>query len=272
MELGRPSSPVPMASTRACRMTSEIRYTKAPRYDVRVMSALAPLGRSILTDRAYAAIKRAILSLELGPGTRLVERRLAEEFQVSKSPVRDALQRLAGEGLVVQTPYAGMVVREFDPAFVDELYQVREDLEVMAIRLASPRLTAADVADAEESFRDAETAMRADDAAARTAASARFHSIFYRRSENRPLCDILAGLSDMVSIISALNWRAHDTRWESHRQHQAIFEAALAGDVLTASELMRAHVGRGRTEYWRAFEALRHDGGKPPVSLPTPRP
>lgn len=231
------------------------------------MPALAPLGRSVLTDRAYAAIKRAILSLELEPGSRLVERRLAEELQISKSPVRDALQRLAGEGLIVQTPYAGMVVREFDPAFVDELYQVREALEVMAIELAAPRLDAADIADAEESFRDAEAAMRADDAAARTAASSRFHTIFYRRSANRPLYGILAGLSDMVGIVSALNWRAHDTRWESHRQHQAILEAAMAGDVTTASELMREHIGRGRSEYWRAYEAGRENavsGASPP--------
>lgn len=221
------------------------------------MPTLAPLGRSVLTDRAYSAIKRAILSLEFGPGTRLVERRLAEDLQISKSPVRDALQRLSGEGLVVQTPYAGMIVREFAPAFVDELYRVREELEVMALELAAPRLGPEDVADAQESFRDAEAAMRADDPAARSAASARFHAIFYRRCGNRPLCGILAGLSDKVSIVSALNWRAHDTRWESHAQHQAIFEAALAGDVRGASALMREHVRRGRTEYARAFEARR---------------
>jgi DNA-binding GntR family transcriptional regulator len=219
------------------------------------MSSLGPLGPAVLADRAYQAIKHAILSLELEPGTRLVERRLAEQFQISKSPVRDALHRLAGEGLVVQTPYAGMVVRKFSPDFVDELYELREVLEAMAIQLAVPRLTAADVAEAEASFQAAEAAMRANDNAARGEAADRFHDILYRCAGNRPLHTALRGFSDQVRIISAVNWRLRDTRWESHRQHQAIMAAAAAGDAETASELMREHIRRGRTEYRTAAEA-----------------
>lgn len=223
------------------------------------MSSLGPLGPAVLADRAYQAIKHAILSLELEPGHRLVERRLAEQFHVSKSPVRDALHRLAGEGLVVQTPYAGVVVRRFSPDFVDELYELREVLEVTAVQLAVPRLTAADAAEAEASFRAAEAAMRADDNAGRGEAADRFHDILYRCAGNRPLQAVLRGFSDQVRIISAVNWQLRDTRWESHRQHQAIMAAAVAGDVDTASELMREHVRRGRTEYRTAVEAQTGD-------------
>jgi DNA-binding GntR family transcriptional regulator len=221
------------------------------------MSNLVPLGSSILADRAYESIKRAILSLELEPGSRLVERRLAERFQVSKSPVRDALQRLAGEGLVVQTPYAGMIVTEFDPAFVDELYAVREVLEVMALQLATPRLTAEDLAEAEGSFRDAEAAIRADDRVALGRASSTFHAVLHRRSENRPLLVMLDGLRDKVRIVTSINWRLRDANmWEAHHRHQAILAAARAGDVDAATELMRDHIRLGRLEYRNAFEAM----------------
>lgn len=219
------------------------------------MSTLAPLGPSILAERAYDAIKRAILSLELEPGSRLVERRLAERFQISKSPVRDALQRLAGEGLVTQTPYAGMVVCQFEPSFVDELYQVRELLEVMAVELATERLTEADIAEAAASFRAAEAAMRGGDRLTRGEAAARFHALLARRSENRPLQAMLDGLSDKVQIISAINWRLRDTAGESHEQHRAIFAAMVEGDVGAAGELMRVHIRMGRTEYRRALSA-----------------
>jgi DNA-binding GntR family transcriptional regulator len=220
------------------------------------MSNLLPLESAILADRAYEAIKRAILTLELEPGTRVVERRLAEQLRVSKSPVRDALQRLSGEGLVVQTPYAGMIVTKFDPAFVDELYQVREVLEVMAVELAAPRLTAADVADAEDSFRQAEEAMSRDDRAALGQASSRFHAVLHRRSENRPLQSMLDGLRDKVRIVTSTNWRSRgDNMWEAHRQHQAILAAATSGDVATAADLMRDHIRRGRSEYRLAYDA-----------------
>lgn len=219
------------------------------------MSNLLPLESVVLAGRAYDAIKLAILSLELEPGTRLVERRLAERFEVSKSPVRDALQRLAGEGLVVQTPYAGMIVAEFEPSYVDELYQVREVLEVMAVELATPRLTTEDIAEAEKSFREAEEAMHADDRPALGRASSRFHAVLHRRAENRPLQAMLDGLRDKVRIVTSINWRSRDaTMWEAHRRHQAILAAARAGDVAAASDLMRDHIRRGRLEYRTAFD------------------
>lgn len=241
------------------------------------MSTLVPLGPRALADQAYEAIKAAILSLELEPGARVVERRLAEQLRVSKSPVRDALQRLAGEGLVVQTPYAGMVVCKFDPRYVDELYAVREVLEVMAVELATPRLTALDVEEAEATFGVAVQAMEKDDRVALGHASDRFHAIFQRRSENRPLQLMLAGLRDKVRVVTATNWRAHAaTMPESHRQHEEIFSFARAGNADAAAELMRSHIRRGREEYRRfwldapapvqpTFEPpFRTDGTSPP--------
>lgn len=216
------------------------------------MSTLLPLGVRVLADQAYEAIKAAILSLELEPGARVVERRLAEQLHVSKSPVREALQRLAAEGLVVQTPYAGMVVCRFDPSYVDELYELREVLEVMAVQLATPRLTTIDIEEAEAIFRDAVHAMERDDRIALGRAGDRFHAIFQRRSGNRPLQATLAGLRDKVRLVTATNWRARGaTMSESHHQHEEIFSFARAGNVDAAAELMASHIRRGREEYRR---------------------
>lgn len=213
----------------------------------------------MLTEKAYEAIKAAILGLELEPGSRLIERRLAEQFGVSKSPVRDALNRLAGEGLVLQTAYSGMLVREFDPPFVDELYLVREQLEVMAVELSTPRLRPEDVAEGIASLRTAELAIEARDRSALGVASSRFHAVFHRRSENRPLQQILNGIQNQVRMITALNWRSREeTMWEAHQQHCKILDAARSGQVKTAVDLMRDHIQQGRLEYRRGF----HLGGE----------
>ncbi|MGH3165425.1 MAG: GntR family transcriptional regulator [Trebonia sp.] len=137
--------------------------------------------------------------------------------------------------------------------------ELREVLEVMAVQLAVPRLTEADAAEAERSFRAAEAAMRANDNAARGEAADRFHDILYRCAGNRPLRTALRDYSDQVRIISAVNWQLRDTRWESHSQHQAILAAAVAGDVTAASERMREHISRGRIEYRTATEAQAED-------------
>lgn len=220
------------------------------------MSTLGPLGARALADQAYEAIKSAILSLKLEPGRRLVERTLAEQLRVSKSPVRDALHRLAGEGLVVQTPYAGMVVCRFDPSFVDELYEVREVLEAMAVSLAIPHLTDSDVDDAEDSFNRAGDAIERDDRVTLGRASDDFHAIFHRRAENRALQTILAGMRDKVRIVTSINWQARSANmWEAHRQHVEIFKLSMEGDATSAAALMQSHVRRGRLEYRQAFDS-----------------
>lgn len=235
------------------------------------MSTLVPLGPQALADRAYEAIKSAILFLELKPGARLVERKLAEQLRVSKSPVRDALHRLAGEGLVVQTPYAGMVVCRFDPGFVDELYEVREELEAMAVKLAIPNLSDSDVDDADDSFKRAVDAIDRDDYVALGRSSDDFHAIFHRRAGNRPLYAMLEGMRDKVRIVTSMNWQSSSANMkDTHEQHVEIFKLAMDGDEASAIALMRAHIRRGRRDYRGSFDtSVDNTAGAAQVSQPS---
>ena len=107
----------------------------------------APLS---LKDRAYAAIKEAILSLKLQPGTLLVETELARQLGISKTPVRDALQELEREGLVTRILFKGTYVTEVSARDAEEIFQLRAVLEGLAARLATPRLTPEDLARARQ--------------------------------------------------------------------------------------------------------------------------
>src|SRR5712691_7339199 len=94
-----------------------------------------------LWQRVHAYLREEILANRLTAGTELQETALAAELGVSRGPVREAIGRLAAEGLVVVRPRRGAIVRSLTKDEFIEAYEVREALEVMAARLATPRLT-----------------------------------------------------------------------------------------------------------------------------------
>lgn len=103
----------------------------------------SPLGPSVaLPDRVYELLKRRILTCTLPPGQRLNEKEIAEEFKVSRTPLREALNRLGQERLLVRTPYAGYVVAPITEAYVRELCELRAILEVETAGLAAERASA----------------------------------------------------------------------------------------------------------------------------------
>src|SRR5436190_13925962 len=106
----------------------------------------APVENLTLWQRVYDHLRAEILSGRLEPGAELAEVALSEQLGVSRGPLREAIGRLAAEGLVTVRPRRGAVVRSLSKEEFLELYQVREALETMAVRLAVPRLAADDFA------------------------------------------------------------------------------------------------------------------------------
>src|ERR1043166_7557297 len=109
----------------------------------------ARLENLTLWQRVYEYLREEIVSERLQPGTELHEVPLSEELGVSRGPIREAIGRLAAEGLVTVRPRRGAVVRSLSKDEFLELYRVRERLEMMAVRLAVPNLRAEDVAQLE---------------------------------------------------------------------------------------------------------------------------
>src|SRR6056297_540952 len=82
----------------------------------------------------FETLRKAIVSLTLAPGERLVEREIAQRMGVSRTPVREALRHLEAQGLVEHLPRKGCVVRDIDPAELEEIFSIREALEILALR------------------------------------------------------------------------------------------------------------------------------------------
>jgi len=100
-----------------------------------------------LAERAYERLVREITRLDLAPGEVLADKALTERFEIGRTPVREALQRLAREGLVVHQPNRGMFVSEISAASVQQIYEFRSLIDGYAARLAATRASAAEMDD-----------------------------------------------------------------------------------------------------------------------------
>lgn len=216
--------------------------------DVSVDSpSIAPLETpDVLADRVYEAVRKAIFSLELPPGTSVVERDLAARFSISKSPVRDALQRLIGQGLLEQSARRVLRVPKIDRDLADEIYELRETLESLAVKLATPRLTPDSFALAHDILNQSEHEIENGDTPEAARLNRDFHQIFSRSSGNRPLANALTQLQDRVRLIAVLGWRSRPSMLEEHSQHLAVLRAAENRDAEAAADLMFSHVHSSR--------------------------
>ncbi len=116
-------------------------------------AVLSPAGGQQRSRSVYDALRAAILHGELAPGTALRETALAEQFHVSRTPVREAIRRLEAEGLVRVEPRRGAVVSELALDELDEIYDIRSALETLAATRAVTRISARELAEARARFR-----------------------------------------------------------------------------------------------------------------------
>jgi DNA-binding GntR family transcriptional regulator len=204
-------------------------------------SAPALDGRT-LWERVHDHLRDEILSGRMTPGTELSEVALAESLGVSRGPVREALGRLATEGLVTIRPRRGAVVRALSSDEFIEAYQVREALETMAVRLAVPKLTAEHTSALERAIVEMARCGNADDVQGFFEANTAFHLVFFDAAGNRMLADLYLQVRGQIDRhrLRSLELRGDVRR--SIAEHKAILRAAKAGDVERAVHLVSEHI------------------------------
>jgi DNA-binding GntR family transcriptional regulator len=201
-----------------------------------------PLNHATLAEQVYQHLRQQILSNAFPPDAALPEKLLAAQLAVSRVPVREALHRLAAEGLVTLRPRQGAVVSSLSPRQFLDAYRVREALEDLAIRLALPNLTRADLEELGRLQGEMRRHAAADDVDAFFAANRAFHALFVERSQNDYLKGIYFPLVDQMRrhLASSLGLRGGLER--SIEEHQAILVAIRAGDADEAARLLREHI------------------------------
>lgn len=183
-----------------------------------------------------------ILNRELAPGAQIDERALSEKLSVSRTPFREALGTLANEGLIETRPYRGTFVRELAPKQINDLYEVRKNLEGLAVRLAVPRLTDEQIDVIEGILDNAVAALRRDDMVAYAALDQQFHETFPRVANNEALTDTLGRLSRQIQLCRVFANKDSDVAERTATERTAILKALRAKDAEQAAFLMMQHI------------------------------
>jgi DNA-binding GntR family transcriptional regulator len=202
------------------------------------------LGRAHqpLRDQVRDHLRDRIVTGKLQPGDRMVERELAAEYGVSRIPVREAIRILESEGFVSVVPRRGVVVRRMEKRDIEELFDVREALEVLAVRRATERATKAELRQLEKTLTAARKALLSDNLEAIGAANDSFHDGIIGLAHNGLLATMLEPLS------GRLHWlfRQSDDPAALYAEHQQLFEAISSGDPDRAAAEALRHVQTNR--------------------------
>jgi len=193
-----------------------------------------------LREQVLAELRRRIVDGEYHEGERLTETRLADDFGVSRNPVREALRVVEAEGFVQILPRRGAVVATLDETAVRDLFAVREQLETLAARLAAERATPAGIATLRRLVEEANDATKAEDFDRVAELNSAFHRAVIEVSGNRWLLSISAAMYHHVHWVFRVG--AAQRAPHSWEEHIRLVDAIAAGDREAATTAARLHV------------------------------
>lgn len=194
---------------------------------------------------------------QIGPGVVLDEASLALRFDVSRTPVREAIRQLEAIGFVEARPHRGAVVPLFTPDRLSEMFTVMAEMEALCARMAAENLPAG----CEDALRAAHEACRqraeAEDVAGYYEANAAFHELIYSLGGNGFLADVTRGVRNRLQPFRRAQFSSSGRLHKSIEEHAAIVEAILSRDADAAFRLARDHIKVVRRSVGTVAPALR---------------
>ncbi|MBS1674063.1 MAG: GntR family transcriptional regulator [Actinobacteria bacterium] len=200
-------------------------------------------GASVELESARVAriLRDSIVTGQRRPGDRLIERDIADELEVSRLPVREAIRQLLSEGLLIARPRSWAVVRQFTEDDVRDIAEVRDAMEVLVFEIAAQRHTEAGLARVQDALDRQFAAARAGDALRAHAASAEFHLLMAELSGNATVSEILRMMRGRLLLL----FREHDDLLAMAEDHARILESFAARDVATLRLRVQRHLRAG---------------------------
>lgn len=211
---------------------------------------------SPIREEVFTMLRQAILTGKLQPGDRLVERELAEQLGVSRTPVREALRKLELENLVTHIPRKGVVVSEISKKDVIEIFDIRASLEGLASSLAAEKATKEDLQglcelleqmDAAENERDNEELSELHD---------HFHKQLFAIADSPRLIQMINSLSDYISRFTKAGYSIPGRRSAAQQEHKDLLECLEAKDPERAKTIAEKHIMNSKAVVLRQYEEV----------------
>ena len=206
-----------------------------------------PVKRTTLTEEAYQAIRRQIITGALTPSSKLVVATLAKGLALSATPINEALSALEREGLVHYSPHRGYFVSSITPENVEELYSVREVFELLAVRLAAQHAARQTVQQLQDILQQARQSIRLNDTAMFSDLDIEFHRVIWLSTSNALAVRIGELIGGHIRLLVATTARAPGRFRGAFDEHNEIYKAIKANDPKAAVGAMRHHIRSAKT-------------------------
>lgn len=207
------------------------------------------INQAKISEQVYDYLRGEIVAGQLVPGERLNLEEMAERLKISKMPIKEAIERLAGEGLLEVQARRGTFVSRLDPVELAEIFEVRCALEVLAGELAVRRIQDADLEKLNQLIEEMGQSTGQTNVGRHLELNFQFHGLLVELSHNRKLIEMYHRLRTHIQI-AAIHYRS--VSWvervaQEQREHRAIVQALATRDTEQVSRAIREHIKRGGT-------------------------
>lgn len=237
--MSKAMTPSAARSARSSRSAAKPSPARKPAVPLRPARARQ---REPFADKAYRELRARILDNSMPSGEQYTEEELAAMLRMSRTPTREAMLRLAGEGLVEVRPRHGMRIKPVSLADMREIYEVLTALESMAAALAATRRDQGDsIRQLRNAIRDMDAALEVDDLHAWADADARFHTLLVAAAGNARLAELVQTYVGQSHRVRMMTLRLRPKPTLSNRDHEAVVDAVAAHDARRAHDIHFAH-------------------------------
>jgi len=202
--------------------------------------------KTLLSEQVYASIKGAIIGGEFEPGRRLIEETLAEDAKTSRTPVREALQKLEKEGLIYRLPETGLAVKAVSEEEVDEVFGIRGVLEGYAGFLATGRIERDELTSLEEIIALEEACLENMNPEEFIRLDGEFHDVLYKAAKDTRLYSLLNDLRDYMYRYRVIILRSQGKPQLAVEDHKEMVASIRSKNPRRVARLVRKHMTRGK--------------------------
>ena len=217
--------------------------------------SLGPAAESKpIREIAYETLKHAIITGDLPAGSRIVETDYAERMHISRTPLREALRKLERDGLVEYMLRRGVIVRAFTIADVEEIYTIRNCLEMITLPAIIQNATPQDIARLRAILNVMDPLTESGDVANLSPRARRFHAELTAISGLKRTIRAIEGQDEYITRFSAISIAKEDRRAAAHQEHHELVNLVEKKDLAGFEALMRKHIERSKENCLRALE------------------
>ena len=199
-------------------------------------------------------IRQAIIDGTFSPGERLMEIQLADEMGVSRTPVREAIRKLELEGFVVMIPRRGTYVADISIKDINEIYEIRISLDILAAGLAAERITDEELEKLNSYLVEIGRYVPAMDMDKIVELDTAFHDILYKATRNERLVSVIGNLREQLTGIRGRSMSYPGRLVETMDEHRALVDSIASRDVERAQRAARVHIENAEQTLLRSIE------------------